>query len=59
VSPQNSRKTFLAQLLGLFAGIGLAPKLFSKTAPAGSGEKAAPVVVQTEQRAVARRADTV
>jgi len=60
VSHDPTRKTFLLKLLGFAAGAGLATRLFARgarrvtTAPAP-----APIALQTEPRAVARRAGTV
>jgi hypothetical protein len=64
VSQIHSRKTFLAQALGLLAVVGLAPKLPAKLAPALSTSNgsaagapvlpAAPFAIRPEARAVAR-----
>ncbi|MBK9989769.1 MAG: hypothetical protein IPP19_03265 [Verrucomicrobia bacterium] len=59
MSSQNSRKTFLAQMLGLCAGIGLATKHFTRNVTKPAAAQSAPLAVQTERRAIARRADTV
>jgi hypothetical protein len=60
VSTQNSRKTFLAQLLGVFVGIGFLPKLFAGRIPFVASDKkppSLPFAVQAEPRAVARTSD--
>lgn len=56
VSQNHSRKTFLAQALGLLAVVGLAPKLSAKLAPAPipSNALGAPFAIRPEARAVAR-----
>jgi hypothetical protein len=59
VSTQNSRKKFLAQLLGVFAGLGLVPKLFARR-PALSSDiipTKLPFTVRAESRAIARGGD--
>jgi len=60
VSHDPSRKHFLAKLIGLFAVVGIAPRLLAKpvqapsipAAPAASG-----ITLRPESRAVARRGD--
>jgi hypothetical protein len=56
VSQPPTRKTFLAQLLGLFAVVGLAPKLPAKLVPAAGAPvlPPAPFAIRPEARAVAR-----
>jgi hypothetical protein len=56
VSPNCSRKSFLAKLGGLFVGMGVVPSLLTKfgssASPAG---KNAPAMIRAEQRAVSRK----
>jgi len=56
LSPHCSRKSFLAKLGGLFVGMGIVPSLLAKTGTSSArSEKAAPVTVRSEQRAVSRK----
>jgi hypothetical protein len=56
VSPHCSRKSFLAKLGGMLAGMGIVPSLMAKLgAPAARPEIAAPITVRSEQRAVSRK----
>lgn len=61
VSHDSSRKQFFAKLLGAAAAMSVAPKLLAKSAPSAAtpAVPALPVVVRSEVRAVARRADSV
>lgn len=61
LSEQQSRKHFLAKLLGLVAAAVALPRVFVKsTADKSPGQPAAsPVPVAVEARAVARRNDSV
>ena len=59
-----SRKQFFAKMFGSAAALTVLPKLVSKTPASATANgdvrtPAAPVVVRSEARAVARRADTV
>lgn len=62
VSHQHSRKSFFAKLLGLFAAVGVAPKLFAKphASPAAAPvSESAPFKVSQDSRTVARSGDSV
>ena len=56
VSPNCSRKSFLAKLGGLFVGMGVVPSLLTKFgSPATRAGKNAPVLLRAEERAVSRK----
>lgn len=65
VSHDPSRKSFIGKLLGLVAVAGVAPRLFAKSATAVTASTTNPVAapkpftLQSETRAVSRRADSV
>jgi hypothetical protein len=60
VSHDPSRKSFLGKLTGIVALVGLAPRLLVKSAAAApASEKANPVLVRPDSRAVARRVESV
>lgn len=65
VSHDPSRKSFLGKLIGLVAVAGLAPRLFAKSASSVTASTATPAAapkpftLQSETRAVSRRADSV
>lgn len=61
MSHDPSRKTFLLKMLGFTAGAGFAARFFSRAVKraAAKAPASAPIVLRTEPRAIARRADTV
>ncbi len=64
VNHQPSRKQFFAKLFGSAAALSVLPKLSAQSpatalAAAPANETVAPVVIRSDARAVARRADTV
>ncbi|MFT3869485.1 MAG: hypothetical protein QM715_13605 [Nibricoccus sp.] len=62
MSSHTTRKSFLAQMLGVLASVGLASKLVARPAAAATQtatESATPVKVSAEPRAVARSQDSV
>jgi len=61
VSHEPSRKHFFAKLAGLFAVVGLAPKLLAKQQPGRmtSVKPVAPIALRPEVRAVSRRESTI
>jgi hypothetical protein len=56
VSPNCSRKSFIAKLGGLIAGAWAVPALFAKSGSAPANPAASPVEVRPDQRAIARKA---
>jgi len=63
VTQTYSRKSFFGKIAGLIAAVGIAPRLFARKAestgrsPASSSP--APFTLRPDQRAVARREETV
>jgi hypothetical protein len=62
VTPIHSRKSFFGKIIGIFAAVGLAPRLLARNpeaAPASAASSPAPFTLRPDTRAVVRREETV